>query len=405
MFCTDRDRSPCGAHRRRKDVTASMPTVAVFRETFLRPSETFVRDHLLNLPTWTAEAVTTGLRADRLDVPGVPVHLAQWTGPRGRLVWRSARLAGRPSGAVLAGALRRTVQRLDPDVVHAHFGPDTAFADLALRRTRYPLIGTFHGFDATVRPEVVAEWGWSARRLVEQGPALLNRLAAIITVSGPLRDRLVQRGAPPERVHVIPCGVRPDEFTWSPPPPDGPVLFVGRLVQKKGLADLLDAMAGMADPPRLVVIGEGPDGPDLRARATRLRLDVEFRGSATSTQVRDAMREASVVAMPSQTAANGDMEGMPVVSVEAGASGRPVVGYAHSGLVESVVDGRTGLLAPERDIAGLRDRLAAVLSDPEQALSFGRAARAHIVANFTLADTLTRLENVYEEVLARRRRS
>ena len=303
-----------------------------------------------------------------------------------------------PPAEVLAGAVRRTVAAVDPDVVHAHFGPDTAFADLALRRSRYPLIGTFHGFDASVRPEVLREYGWSARRLVDEGPALLQRLAAIVTVSGPLREQLLTRGAPADRVHVIPCGVRPDQFRWSPPPEGGPVLFVGRLVEKKGLADLIEAMAGVPSAPSLVILGTGPDEPWLRRLAAARRVRADFRGSATSTEVRDAMRAATLVAMPSRTASTGDMEGMPVVSVEAGASGRPVVGYAHSGLIESVVHGKTGLLAPERDIPGLRANLVSLLADPPRQLEFSRAARQHVVSHFSLRDTLTRLEAVYETV-------
>lgn len=375
-----------------------MPTVAVFRESFLRPTETFIRDQLTSLPTWSAAVVTTGLREDRLSVGDVPVHLAEWTGLRGRATWRAARLTGRPAGEVLATAVRRTVAAIDPDVVHAHFGPDTAFADLALRRSRYPLVGTFHGFDASVRPEVLREYGWSARRLVDQGPALLQRLAAIVTVSGQLRDNLVARGAPAERINVIPCGVRPDEFAWSPPPEQGPVLFVGRLVEKKGLADLIEAMAGIPSAPPLVVLGTGPDEEPLRELATLRRVHTDFRGSATSTQVRDAMRSAVLVAMPSFTASTGDMEGMPVVSVEAGASGRPVVGYAHSGLTESVVHAKTGLLGPERDVAVLRNNLVSLLGDHARRLEFGRAARDHVVAHFSLDHTLRRLESVYESV-------
>lgn len=212
-----------------------MPKVVVFRESFLRPTETFVRDHLLGLPSWAPEVVTTGIRQDRLTVDGVPVHIARRVGLSGRLAWRAAKLVRRPSGPVLAPAVRRAIESVRPDLVHAHFGPDIAFADLALRGTPYPLIGTFHGYDASVRPDVLASFGWSAKRLAEQGPRLLNRLAAIITVSGRLRDSLIDRGAPVDRIHVIPCGVRSTEFAWSPPPASGPVLFVGRLVEKRAV--------------------------------------------------------------------------------------------------------------------------------------------------------------------------
>ncbi len=160
-------------------------------------------------------------------------------------------------------------------------------------------------------------------------------------------------------------------------------------------------MAGIPNAPRTVIIGTGPEEPTLRKLATDLRVDVDFRGKASTEQVRAAMRQAVLIAIPSQTTSTGDMEGMPVVSVEAGASGRPVVGYRHSGLVDSVLDGQTGLLTDERDISGLRDRITALLIDPDRRLAYSRAARTHVVANFELTDCLKRLEMVYEAVLNR----
>lgn len=368
----------------------------MFRETYLRPTETFVRDHLLGLRRWRPEVVTVGLRPDRLEVPGVPVHLVERSSLDATLRWRLAKLTGGLDGAVLRGPVRAAIEAVHPAVVHAHFGPDAAFADLALRRSRLPLVATFHGYDATVRPEVLRTFKWSARQLVDEGSALLRRLAAIIAVSGPIRDALVARGAPAERITVIPCGVRTDAFPWSPPPERGPVLFVGRLVAKKGPTDLVRAMAGIPDAPPLVVIGTGPDEPELRRLAGELGVRLDLRGHRSTGEVRAAMQEAVLVAMPSQTASTGDMEGMPVVSVEAAASGRPVVGYRHSGLVDSVLDGRTGLLYPERDVVGLRGGLTQLLADPGRRLAFSRAGRAHVEQHFELASTLARVEDVYD---------
>ena len=112
------------------------------------------------------------------------------------------------------------------------------------------------------------------------------------------------------------------------------------------------------------------------------------------------MREAQAVVIPSRRAANGDCEGLPVVSLEAAASGRPVVAYAHSGLVESVLDGTTGLLAPEGDVAALAAAVEKLGADADLRAAFGLAAREHAVRSFDIRVTTARIEQVYDRARA-----
>jgi colanic acid/amylovoran biosynthesis glycosyltransferase len=375
--------------------------VAVFRETFLPPSETFVRDHLLNLPSWTPVVLTTHRLSDGLQVPSIAIADANRLG----VMTRARRAVARARGAddeqtrevVLADLLRR--ERVD--LVHAHFGPDAALIRGAARRAGLPLVATFHGYDATMYPEFLRR-GPAGARLVDEWDSLMRDVAAVITVSGFLRDELVARGADPERLHVIPCGVDTATMPWSVPPADGGVLFVGRLVEKKGCADLLDAVARLSRRPRVRIIGDGPLRGPLEDRAAELGIDAEFTGVGDSGQVRAAMREASLVAMPSRRAHSGDCEGLPVVSLEASAMGRPVVGYRHSGLVESVISGETGLLAEEGDVGGLAQLLDALLGDAVELERLGRNARRHVEEHFELRSCLQRVERVYEQVAGRR---
>ncbi len=373
--------------------------VAVFREVFLPLSETFIRDHLLRLPSWTPVAVTTSRVVGGLEVPGVVVVDASAPELRTRARRAVARRLGADEGRlrdlVLADALRQ--QRVE--LVHAHFGPDAALVRTAARRAGLPLVATFHGYDATLAPAALREWPTGAL-LADRWVELLRDAAAIITVSGFLRDELVARGADPQRLHVIACGVDTRIMRWSAPPVDGGLLFVGRLVEKKGCADLLEALSSLANPPRLRIIGDGPLRADLEERARALRVRADFLGARDSDQVHAAMRAASIVAMPSRRAANGDCEGLPVVSLEASAMGRPVVGYRHSGLVESVIDEETGLLAEEGDVRGLAVRLDRLSGNAEERLRLARNARAHVETRFEQRDGLRRVERVYEQVAA-----
>lgn len=382
-------------------ILAHVPAVTVFREEFLPVSQTFVRDHVAGLRRWTPTVVCVRRVGGDPDLPGVEVRVAERRRFRGLLDRQWAKATRRSGQELTERRIRSEVKTARGDLVHAHFGPDAALVAAAVGRDRKPVVATFHGYDASVRPAVLAERGPNCRRLVEGGGELLRSFAAIIAVSQDLSTRLVDRGADPARVQVIPCGVDTDRFEYSDAPVDGTVLFVGRLVDKKGCHDLLDAVAGLNPRPRLVVIGDGPRKAALQNHAERLRLKVDWRGAQRPEHVRAAMSTAALVAMPSQTGPDGDTEGMPVVSVEAGASGRPVVGYLHGGLKDSVVDGETGFLVDERNTAALRDRIAQLLGDPTMRIDFGRRGRDHIERHFRSTDLLARVEAVYDGVAER----
>jgi glycosyltransferase involved in cell wall biosynthesis len=371
--------------------------VAVFRERFLPISETFVRDHLLNLPTWTPVAVTTRRISDGMDVEGVPITDTSRPSGALRVAIGLGRRAGVSEPRLREIALRRALRSTRAEVVHAHFGPDAALVQPAARSAGLPLVATFHGFDATIRPEALAETP-AGRRLVEGWDDLVEHAAAIVTVSSFLRAELLARGADPDRLLVIPCGVDTATLPWSRPPPGGGLLFVGRLIDKKGCADMLEALALMADPPPVRIVGDGPLRAELEERAGRLRLRAEFLGAHGSERVREEMERASCVVMPSQRAPNGDCEGLPVVSLEASAMGRPVIGYAHSGMVESIRTGETGILVPERDVRGLAAALEQVVGNGPELERLSRNARRHIEDQFELRDVLRRVESVYEQV-------
>ncbi|MEJ5887569.1 glycosyltransferase [Pseudokineococcus marinus] len=379
---------------------AGDPRVAVYRRYFLPRSETFVRDHLLRMPRYETRAVTSEVLYDPLLVPGVEPHL-----PRDRdLVPRAAaavlRRLGRPPEQVAAPPLAAALRATGAGLVHVHFGVDAAWALPAVRLARLPLVVTFHGYDATMHPEVLRR-SHSGALLVDGFDALVRRADAVVTVSRFLREALLRRGVPGEKIHVIACGVDVARAPDPTPPPEGPLLFVGRLAEKKGVGDLLEALAGLPGSPELVIAGDGPLRTELESRAAALRVRARFVGMRTSDEVADLMERASAVCLPSKTAADGDCEGLPVTALEAGLHGRALVGYAHSGIPEAVVDERTGLLAAEGDVMGLRARLGRLLEDDALRRRLGSEARAHVAEHFDVGDLLGRMADVYDGTLSR----
>ncbi len=144
------------------------------------------------------------------------------------------------------------------------------------------------------------------------------------------------------------------------------ILFVARLVEKKGCEYLIRAAAQLRErqrDARLVIIGDGPLRKELEQLAVELKVPAEFLGVQGPDAVRGWMQRARVLCNPSVTAANGDTEGLGMVFAEAQATGLPVVSTQHGGIPEVVRDGETGLLARERSVEELTSHLERMLVD------------------------------------------
>ena len=183
------------------------------------------------------------------------------------------------------------------------------------------------------------------------------------------------------------------------------VLFIGRMVEKKGLSYLLRAMYLVQEHcprARLVVIGDGPLRPRHEEQARDLGIRCEFLGAQPSEVVLNRLSQAHVLAVPSVQATSGDSEGLPTVVYEAYSLGIPVVGFASAGIPEAVLPG-TGFLSPERDWEALAGHLTEVLQNRDLRNRLGAQARQLAVERFDLAKQIDKLEHIYDEVAAEHR--
>jgi glycosyltransferase involved in cell wall biosynthesis len=235
----------------------------------------------------------------------------------------------------------------------------------------------------------------------DNAPHLARRLegaAAVVTVSAfnAAHLRRLLDGTP---VHHIPNGVPLGEV--SGPAAGGPVLFVGRLVPKKGVDLLIDAFARLPpelDSLRLEIVGGGALGDDLAELAARrgLAQRVSFLGAVPSDEVEAAFARCSLVAAPCRIDEHGDRDGMPTVLVEALARAVPVVSTELVGIPELVRDGETGLLVAPEDAAALATAIARLASDPRLARELGARGRVLVAERFDPA----RSAGLLREVLA-----
>jgi glycosyltransferase involved in cell wall biosynthesis len=376
--------------------------VAIYRTQILPLSETFVRDQALALRRW--RAVLVGEREVKaLPIDGLPVRTA-FSGPA-TFGQRAAGLISRKFG-LAPPRMTAVMRRVAPSLIHAHFGFDGVEAWPIARKLRLPLLVTLHGSDITIRMDWFAQ-GRAGRRW--QGyPARLAQLAGeervtFIAISENIRQAAIAAGLAESRIVVLPIGIDRSRFAPSglPVAQRRPtILFLGRLVEKKGCIHLLEAFERVrAQLPQaeLVVGGDGPERTRLAGRAASIG-GVRLIGSFTRDLATTLLSEARVFCLPSVTAESGDAEGLGLVILEAQASGVPVVTSARGGATEGIRDGVTGYAFGEGDVAGLTERLMALLTDDALAARFSAAGPPFIAERHDLYRQTAQLEALYDRV-------
>lgn len=366
-----------------------MKNILVYRESLLPISETFIRNQVNELTRY--KAVYGGIRRVQPSLPldrddAVLTHV---TG------WRAKLTVSLFERFHWAPAFYKRVRAMDVRLIHAHFAPDGAGVVPLAQALKVPLIVTLHGYDVTFNGALHRDfrtlWQYATR---------------FLCVSEFIRQRAIAAGFPEEKLMVHYIGVDPNKF--------GPltsedlnsrrsgVLFVGRLVEKKGCAYLIRAMQQVQQvvpDALLTVIGDGPLRGALEAQAATLNVRCEFLGAQDQVSIRKQMQRAALFCGPSVAAADGDSEGFGIVFIEAQAVGTPVVSFRHGGIPEAVNDGVTGRLAPEGDVQALVADLLFYLQNEEARRTAGVAARQMVVERYDLARQTGLLEDVYDSVL------
>jgi colanic acid/amylovoran biosynthesis glycosyltransferase len=289
-----------------------------------------------------------------------------------------------------ARALRAVIRERRIELVHAHFGDHAAYYAPAIPRA-VPMVVSFYGYDATSFPRKGR--GYGARVLRR----LFRRGVLVLALSEDMRRDLIALGADPAQVEVHHLGVSLEQFpfTLREPHDELRLLFVGRLVEKKGIFDLLEAISDLPGV-RCDVLGTGPLEAEARAAAGP---GVHFHGAVPPREIPTAMAAADLLVAPSKVASSGDKEGMPTVIREAMASGLPVLATRHAGIPEMVEDGREGLLVAEGDPAALARAIRAAADSPERRAAWAAAAREKVEREFDAVTQAARLEALYARLL------
>ena len=311
-----------------------------------------------------------------------------------------------------------------PDVIHVHWPFPHAWLGAVARAAsggRSAVVSTFYS----------VELRWVERRLPALRPFLDWSIesADLVTAISTATARAVAAYTS-RPVHVIPFAAALEEGGGernaggdASGPADaraaGPrgtetararpfrLLFVGRLVERKGVDVLVRALGVLGErrAVTLTVIGEGPRAADIRATARRLGLDdrVTLAGRVDDAALRRAYLHADAFVLPAVVDEKGDTEGLGVVLLEALRFGLPVIASRTGGIPDIVRDGETGWLVPPGDAAALAAAIETVAADPAEARRRVARGRVRLDAEFSLPGIVERLGRCYEEAVAARR--
>jgi glycosyltransferase involved in cell wall biosynthesis len=318
-----------------------------------------------------AAAAGRGAFAEFLQQHGVDSFTVPQAGPR--------------NAALAVFRLASLVRRYRPDIVHAHMVAGALAARVAIIGSRSRLITHVHN-------------SW-------QRQATLMRVGhRVIAVSEAVRKDMIQRGIPAHRITTVTNGPLGSERARRavPEPPitltHPNVVTVAGLYERKGIGDLLEALAELRrsrPEVRLYLVGDGPDRPTFEAQASRLGLGEAAVFLGFRRDVQPLLRQADVFVLASRADPN------PLVLAEAQAAGCAIVATAVDGIPEALDGGRAGLLIPPWNPAALADAVSRVLHDTALRSDLQRAA-AEGLDRLQVSRMTTDVLKVYRSVLGRR---
>ncbi len=391
------------------------PRIGYVVKRYPRYSETFIVNEILAHEAAGLEVEIFALRPpndshfqDLISQVRAPVHYLPAKGIKISEFWETLSEAGElvpklwatlnkarhedPHDIYQAVLLAREAQARGIGHLHAHFATlATTVAHFAAEFAGIPYSFTAHAkdiFHEDVQAERINQY--------------LKSAASVVTVSDYnveyLRSHYGNAASGLQRIYN---GLDLERFPYSAPRGDAPfIIAVGRLVEKKGFADLIDACSILAAQGlqfRCEIVGAGPLESELREQVARLGLQnaVELVGPLPQRDVVERVKEAAVFAAPCVIGEDGNRDGLPTVLLEAMALGTPCISTDVTGIPEVLRDGETGLMVPQHDPAALAKAMAELVWSEEQRARLAHNARQLIEAEFDVRKNSARLRELF----------
>jgi glycosyltransferase involved in cell wall biosynthesis len=304
-------------------------------------------------------------------------------------------------------AARRIARKGNFDVVHVFWPiPHGVFGVHAGSGSSAALVSTF--FSAELM------WRGAARKIF--APVLRNIVenSDAVTVISTYTGQRLREYVPDVETVMIPFGAAavshaPTDLPTAMRKPEDPfeLLFVGRLVLRKGVDVLLRAARILSDDSRLTIriVGGGPEFESLRSLAGELGVEhrVKFDGVVTSARIDTLFRSCDALVLPAIITESGDTEGLGVVLIEAMGYGKPVIASAAGGIVDIVKADETGLLVPPGDAKSLADAISRAMNEPDELAEIAKRGTSFAADAFGWDNIVRKLSEVYESAVRHRR--
>jgi colanic acid/amylovoran biosynthesis glycosyltransferase len=287
------------------------------------------------------------------------------------------------------------------DVIHCHFGPAGILGQYLrdFHAMNGPLLTTFHGYDIS---SYVAKHGAGAYN------DLFQKGEAFTCSSNFVRGKLIASGCDPAKIFLFKLGTDLTKFDFLErrvDPEDDAIrlITVARLVEKKGIEYSIKAVANLVrqfPTVQYTIVGDGHLRQDLSLLVQRLDLQkhVTLVGWKSQEEVRLLFARSHIFVLASVLSSDGDFEGQGMVIQEAQAMGLPVVCTNHNGFSESMLEGQSGFLVPERDADALARTLETLIGQPNLWLEMGKKGRAFVEAEFDLGKRNDALVELYRRM-------
>jgi len=284
----------------------------------------------------------------------------------------------------------------DVDLLHAHFAwLPAAAAWICARLLAKPFTVTVHAYDLYSQKNDLA-------------PLIVREATHLIAISEFNKAHLLSLRAAGAGISVIHCGVdlagpEPSLDTRAGMAANTPlrILSVGSLVEKKGHRFLISACRILQEQGvdfTCTIIGAGPQEAELRRQivTSQLAERVELLGARTHPEVLASYPAHDLFTLPSVVTADGDRDGIPVVLIEAGSAGLPLISTCVSGIPELVLHQQTGWLVPPGDALALAEAIRTLALDPALRARLGQNARTLVQDRFNIQSTSAQLEEVFQ---------
>ncbi len=282
--------------------------------------------------------------------------------------------------------LERLLKEWGSDIVHTHVYHADIVGYLAARRLRLPVVATVHGF-------TTGDWKHRCYQAVDKW--MLRRFNRVLAVSPGVAEALGRAGIARDRIRIVANGLAFDQSPLTRAEAraklglaeQGRIVgWVGRLSHEKGPDIFVRMMNRSSAPDRLaVMLGDGPERDSLGGSGDRVRIMGSVRNAGTLLHAFD------VLALTSRT------EGLPMILLEAGASGVPVVAFAVGGVPE-IITGETGWLVRANDEAGFAAAIDEALANPGEAADRAARLRTLVTGRFGAEQWLQSVHEVYDSV-------